>query len=325
LTLADRLLLQPSQTIKSATVNPYLKVPSHHGSHNNYTTIHHQCDDDPATISTRIDKPPPVLPNNISDYAAFKPRRPKGRTIEQEIALKAKHQERQERRQANAEKANGKRTFQCNLPVSGTCKELAAAMNIKPTEVVPAAKDNTVENIPHGDSSLEPKAPNLSQFVLNNVHGISAQHNYAKAKELGEGMLQHQADFGAFTETQRNFSIKELRNRIHGKFRPYFKQSRMVTSSAEPIPKLRDQEYLPGGSCTIVGDDLVGRICATKTDDKLGRWSCVTLKGKHNRHLTVINAYQVCKDSLAGTTTQSAWKQQWRVLRKHITNPDPRK
>jgi carbohydrate-selective porin OprB len=60
----------------------------------------------------------------------------------------AKHKERQEKRQANAEKANGKRTYQCKLPVSETRMELAAAMNITPTEVVPAAKDHMVENIP---------------------------------------------------------------------------------------------------------------------------------------------------------------------------------
>ena len=106
---------------------------------------------------------------------------------------------------------------QLTLPTVGTREELATAMKVTPSQVVPKAEENTVMNVPYGDNSLNPKGLNHTRVVLCNLNGISHHDSYAKAKEIGEGMLNHQADIGAFTEPKLNFSIKELRNKIHGK------------------------------------------------------------------------------------------------------------
>jgi hypothetical protein len=181
-----------------------------------------------------------------------------------------------------------------------------------------------IMNVPHGDNSLAPKGLNLHQFIGCNVNGMPMEQKYAKVKEIGEGMVEHQADFGGFTEAQKNFSLKEVRHRVHGHFRPYFKHSKMVVSSAEPVEGYGDKEYLPGGTCSIIGGGLVGRVCAIHMDDNLGRWSCVTFKGKKNRHFTVITAYQVNADDIARAKARSTYKQQFRILKKHHSDPDPR-
>jgi hypothetical protein len=189
---------------------------------------------------------------------------------------------------------------------------------------MPKAEEETVINVPHGDNSLLPKGVNHTRVALCNLNGIPPHDEYAKAKEVGEAMLRHQVDIGAFTEPKLNFSMRELRHKIHSKFRPYFKQSRFAASSADPVEENRWKAYQPGGTCTIVGDPAVGRVCDIKVDNHLGRWNCITLKGKQNKHFTIITAYQVNRDTVQGTLARSTWKQQYRVLKKHHSNPDPR-
>ena len=99
----------------------------------------------------------------------------------------------------------------------------------------------------------------------------------------------------------------------------------MVTLSADPVDKHKDKEYQPGGTCSIIGDPFVGRVCETKTDTTLGRWNCITSEGKQSKHLTVITAYQVNKDSVKTAKARSTWRQQYQLLRKHHSDPDPRK
>ena len=273
----------------------------------------------PKIRTTFGDKPGTHGNNNknnktkITSYKEFMVR-PKGRTIEQERALMEKHHRHQQQRNEKAMKAKkegGGTMVQLKLPTVGSRESIAKAMKITPTQVVPKAVENTVMNIPYGDNSLESKGINLMRFVLVNMHGMQEHNGYAKVKEIGEAMVRHQADFGAFTETQRNWSIKELQNKIHSKLKPYFKQSKMVTSSADPVAKHKDEEYQLGGTCLIIGDPFVGRVCETKTDTTLGRWNFITLEGKQQKHLTVITAYQVNKDSVKTAKARSTWRQQY--------------
>eukprot|EP00957_Ditylum_brightwellii_P066715 5062549-Ditylum_brightwellii.AAC.1 len=59
--------------------------------------------------------------------------------------------------------------------------------------------------------------------------------------------------------------------------------------------------------------------------DQFGRWSFITLAGRHKRKVTVVTAYRVCKNSLAMAGENTCWMQQWRSPRKQgVVEPDPR-
>jgi hypothetical protein len=58
----------------------------------------------------------------------------------------------------------------------------------------------------------------------------------------------------------------------------------------------------------------------------LGRWSFTTITGKNNRKILVITIYQVCQTRIATAGSNTAYAQQWHILRqKGETTPDPRK
>jgi hypothetical protein len=120
----------------------------------------------------------------ITDYKEFT-RREKGRTVQQEQAAIAKHNRRQEKRKADARQEMGPKMKQLKLPTVGKREELAAAMKVTPSEVVPKADDDTVMNVPYGDNSLLPKGVNHTRVALCNLNGIPPHDEYAKAKEVG--------------------------------------------------------------------------------------------------------------------------------------------
>jgi hypothetical protein len=103
----------------------------------------------------------------------------------------------------------------------------------------------------------------------------------------------------------------------------YHNQAKVITSSATPIEC--NAKYQPGGTATIVNDPYMGRICKFTSDDSLGRWSTVTLKGKQEKQVTFITAYQVNDDSVHRADDRSTWKQHHNIMRMQgIRDPNPR-
>eukprot|EP00957_Ditylum_brightwellii_P182708 13916697-Ditylum_brightwellii.AAC.1 len=63
-------------------------------------------------------------------------------------------------------------------------------------------------------------------------------------------------------------------------------------------------EYQPGGTATFITDKWLSQVCDSG-QDKLGRWSYVTVKGKKNQKVMIVSAYRVCDNCVAqaGPTT----------------------
>ena len=84
--------------------------------------------------------------------------------------------------------------------------------------------------------------------------------------------------------------------------------------------------YQPGGVMTVVTGNWVGRLSECAPDSHgLGQWTTSTLRGKMDTHLTIVTAYQVCKDNIQTTGAKTAFRQQWSLLRHSHAEPDPRK
>jgi hypothetical protein len=80
---------------------------------------------------------------------------------------------------------------------NSTREEISTALDMVPA--IDGSPKTPIMNVPHGDNSLAPKGLNLHQFIGCNVNGMPMEQKYAKVKEIGEGMVEHQANFGGFT------------------------------------------------------------------------------------------------------------------------------
>jgi exonuclease III len=57
----------------------------------------------------------------------------------------------------------------------------------------------------------------------------------------------------------------------------------------------------------------------------MGRGTTVTLSGQAGQKLTIITAYAVQQNSGTKLGPKTFWQQQWRMLKQHQTNPEPKK
>jgi exonuclease III len=178
-------------------------------------------------------------------------------------------------------------------------------------------------NLPWGDDISEPKMEPHCRILLLNVNGISHRENYAKIFELGEQSIDYDIDILCLVEHKLNMQNKDVYKSCDNIAKRYHNQTKLLTSSATPIEC--NAKYQPGGTATIVNDPYMGRICKYTSDDRLGRWNTVTLKGKAEKQVTFITAYQVNDDTVYRADDRSTWKQQYNIMRMEGNrDPNPR-
>jgi hypothetical protein len=153
---------------------------------------------------------------------------------------------------------------------------------------------------------------NYKGIVFHNINGIKDTHNWS---QILMTMKEINASCIGFAEI--NTSMKGFRyQKWNDVTRKIFRVSRMVQSESDIIS---DTEYKPGGTLTAVVDKWQARITETGTDERgLGRWSYVILSSNKQK-LAIITAYKPCKT----TGPNTAWTQQWLILRERQKEPDP--
>ena len=80
--------------------------------------------------------------------------------------------------------------------------------------------------------------------------------------------------------------------------------------------------YQPGGTCSILTNNLVRRFHSSDTDQTFGQWTIMTINIKQNRKLSIICCYQVCDQTSNSVGPKTAFNQQWSIL-KQQGNPYP--
>ena len=130
------------------------------------------------------------------------------------------------------------------------------------------------------------------------------------------------------SETNVDWKQAEVALDIATAFKQKFKavHLRTSTSNHKPLTNLqhRQRAYKPGGTATITTGKYVGRIEKEEFNDPLGKISSVTLKGRNGAALTIVTAYRVGQASGAHAGTQTAYQQQYNLLRPTESCPDPR-
>lgn len=137
------------------------------------------------------------------------------------------------------------------------------------------------------------------------------------------GLDSLQVDIAGLAETNLDWNNFENKNNCANIFRNYWKQTKigMVSSNHRT-----NQFYQPGGVAMITGFPWASRSKTYLDESGLGRWTESELTGRCNRKVTIICAYMVCKDSIERSGPNTAYTQQWRILKEQQPqlDPDPR-
>ena len=138
------------------------------------------------------------------------------------------------------------------------------------------------------------------------------------------------ADLVGMAETNTAWSHPHLRSLFQSRARQHMKRVKVTFSSPNPtIDPIPDTEtFQSGGTVTFSTGTLVPMVYGNDIVDPsgLGRWSGHTLRGKENKHISVITAYRVCNGSIHTSSIGSAFNREYEHHRSEgIRSPRPRK
>jgi hypothetical protein len=161
--------------------------------------------------------------------------------------------------------------------------------------------------------------------TVQNINGIIAANDFAAVSELSCRADEDRVDILFLAETSLNWLDNRQEHGCKSHLQYFWKPMKLLTAASSIT---HGSAYQPGGVATIVGGNWVNRISkATPDTHDLGRWTTCSFQGKENTHLTIITAYQPCKDDIGTTGPKPASRQQWALLRqaRKDLSPDPRK
>ena len=187
---------------------------------------------------------------------------------------------------------------------------------------------DTYNNDPHYQNTignqLTPKPSKTFRILGQNANGISSKNDFNKWQEILQSTVSHEIDCLNLYETNLDWNHPTITTKIPDITKRFFNNSRLSTSTSS----IRfDRIYKPGGVASLVTNEWTGRILRCEPDSSgLGRWTTTLLNGKHPRKIALISAYQVCKTSIHSCGINTAFAQQWHLLRSQGDDiPDPRR
>jgi hypothetical protein len=160
------------------------------------------------------------------------------------------------------------------------------------------------------------------RIYYQNVNGITASKGTSKWNEINETMVRHKVAIFGLTETNIEWNKYKNQTIMKSVLRKHFKHATMQTSTTT---MKFDDDYKPGGTCTVITNDWTGRVLTSITDETgQGRWSGIVIRA-HWFNIAIITAYRVTQRTIEQAGPTTAYAQQWAVLRQQgIDRPEPR-
>ena len=177
---------------------------------------------------------------------------------------------------------------------------------------------NLRDNLPWGDVFQCPKPPNTFRLYSQNINGLRLDVKGGELTDISTFLHTYQIDLVGFSEVNLDTSKYKIKQIISDTLRRTF-DSHQYSASTSEIPFTGF--YKPGGTITSTFDHVVSRF-KSKFSDKLGRWSTLSLTGKHNRVFSFITIYQVVDSNTVGPFT--AYQQQLSSLKLADRSITPR-
>ena len=113
------------------------------------------------------------------------------------------------------------------------------------------------------------------------------------------------------TETNINWSARNIIDRSKKILRQYWKHLKFATTSLQPAPTTN--LYQPSGTASIVGSPWSTSASLDQDPHHMGRWTTLHIKGKNNKTVTIITAYRVAQTSISQCGPYTAFAQQWHL------------
>ena len=172
---------------------------------------------------------------------------------------------------------------------------------------VTMSEDNIQEmNFNHswGDQLPRGVKGNTIRIAYQNVNkSLSTKPNPA-TDSLLQTLKDMEVDVFMASETNRNWRSATYRNALKQKVRRIWPNNRIAFSTSKIGEKFLNDEMLPGGTVTMVFDQIATRTVKIGEDEEeMGRFSFVTVEGQGEQKLTYITGYQICKGAMKGTST----------------------
>ena len=168
------------------------------------------------------------------------------------------------------------------------------------------------------------KADGVFRVIGGNPNGIKITEKGGELAEYLEEAKRMSADTVMMYEINLDTQKPKVKQVIHSTCNNlYDHHSITYASSATPSKN----QFKPGGTVLCVTENSSGRVTAKGSDD-MGRWTYQTLTCKGDKSLTMISAYQVCKQQLVNNSrvsTLTATAQQISALRQQGRDILPRK
>jgi ribonuclease HI len=156
---------------------------------------------------------------------------------------------------------------------------------------------------------LKEKAENTIRVMAANVNGFSLDRRGGQYDNYCRVLRAVQVDIACGQEHNLDTTKSVVRSILHNTTQQHWQRNRITFSST---PLKFENLYKPGGTFILSVGNITSRMSEC-FQDKWGRWTSQTYRGRDGRSLTVISAYQVVTDHPArGTTTAAA--QQYSLL-----------
>ena len=129
-----------------------------------------------------------------------------------------------------------------------------------------------------------------------------------------------QADIVGCQEQNLDTTQSVVKSILYDTSRRVWERSKLHFGTT-PIPFAN--KYKPSGTLLASLHHTTGRVISHNVD-KWGRWTSQTLRGKHDRRITVVNVYQVVADTSGTGMVTSATQQRSLLLESEDCLSDPR-
>ena len=155
----------------------------------------------------------------------------------------------------------------------------------------------------HG-AQLRDKKNGIIRIGFLNVNSLSSQNNTLKYDSIKNGLETSEIDIFGLVEPNKAWHVLQPEHTWKEITKTWWQDShRTIAYNSRDISS---GAYQPGGSITTVIHQCAHRVLTSGVDDTLlGRWSWVTLRGKHNIKTTFFTLYRPCKSTYSENTTYS--------------------
>ena len=145
-----------------------------------------------------------------------------------------------------------------------------------------------------------------------------------KLERVVQTMKTGGIDIGCLSETNTAWERTKVRKAARNMVKRGLQRSARLITATSKVKA--GSTHKPGGNGIIVSGAWAPYVREARADPSgMGRWASVTMQGRKEKKLTIITAYRVCAQNEQHAGEQTAYMQQYGLMRAQGTkNPNPR-